>query len=100
VVNSVAELGSRDPAAVRVGAAYRDRLRDAFATALSQAAVQGEVDGDRTRSRADILATMMMGLFLTGRIDPADAAGVCDSVATEVASWRLTPRPPAPPPVV
>ena len=36
VVNSVAELGSRDPDSVRVGAAYRDRLRAAFAAARAK----------------------------------------------------------------
>jgi hypothetical protein len=33
---------------------------------------------------------MTIGLFLTARIDPADAADVCDGVAAEVSTWRLT----------
>jgi len=89
IVNTVAELGSRDPRSARVGVAYRDSLREAFAAALSHAAAWGEVDAERTRPRADLLASMTMGLFLTARIDPLDAAVVCDSVAAEVASWRI-----------
>jgi TetR/AcrR family transcriptional repressor of nem operon len=91
VVNSVAELGARDPYAVRAGADYRDRMRDAFVAALTEAAVLGQVDSERIRPRADILATMMMGLFLTARIDAAAAAAACDSVASEASSWRLRP---------
>jgi len=90
IVNTVAELGGRDPHAARAGADYRDRLREAFAAALSQAAARGETDAGRSRPRADLLASVAMGLFLTARIDPIDAAAVCDSVAAEVSSWRLT----------
>lgn len=69
--------------------AYRDRLREAFAAALSHAAARGEVDAERTRPRAGLLASITMGLFLTARIDPVDAARVCDSAAAEVSSWRI-----------
>lgn len=31
---------------------------------------------------------MTMGLFVTARIDPADAADFCDAVVGEVKSWR------------
>jgi TetR/AcrR family transcriptional regulator, transcriptional repressor for nem operon len=88
MVNTIAELGSRDPSTVAAGAAYRDEFRAAFAAALSQAAARAEVDAKRTRSRAELLAAMTMGLFITARIDLADAAHVCESVAAEVASWR------------
>ncbi len=88
VVNSIAELGSRDPYAVRAATGYRNRFREAFANALSHAAASGELDAKRARARAELLTAMTMGLFLTARIDPADAAAVCDGVATEVSSWR------------
>jgi TetR/AcrR family transcriptional regulator, transcriptional repressor for nem operon len=96
MVNVVAELGARDADVARLGAAYRDCLREAFATALSHAAARGEVDAGRTHPRANLLAAQVMGLFLTARIDPADAAEVCEGVAAEVSSWRLgSTRPPA-----
>lgn len=88
MVNSVAELGSRDSQVLRGAIAYRDKFREAFATALSRAARRGEIDGDRTRVRAELLTATVMGLFMTARIDPADAAKTCEGVAAEVSSWR------------
>jgi AcrR family transcriptional regulator len=88
MVNTVAELGAQDADVARLGAAYRDSLREAFAAALGRAAAGGEVDAARNQPRANLLAAQVMGLFLTARIDPADAAEVCESVAAEVSSWR------------
>ena len=88
MVNSVAELGPRDSQVLRAAVAYRDKFREAFATALSRAAGRGEVDGDRTRVRAELLTATVMGLFLTARIDLPDAAKTCDGIAAEVSSWR------------
>jgi hypothetical protein len=73
-----------------LASSYRDAFRSAFRTALRQAAVRKEVGEKRVRSRADLLASMTMGLFITARIDPMDAARVCDDVAAEVKSWRYT----------
>lgn len=89
MVNTVAELGMRDSHVARLGTAYRDSLREAFAAALGHAAAQGDVDARGVHPRAELLAALVMGLFLTARLDPADAAAVCESVATEVSSWRL-----------
>jgi TetR/AcrR family transcriptional repressor of nem operon len=89
MVNTVAELGSEDPLSARMGADYRDLLRASFAGALSQAAARGELEPAHIQPRANLLSSMVMGLFLTARIDAADAAEVCDSVAAEVSSWRL-----------
>jgi TetR/AcrR family transcriptional regulator, transcriptional repressor for nem operon len=92
MVNTVAELGSHDLVSSRLGAAYRDGLRQAWASALRQAAERGEVAPEHIEPRANLLASLVMGLFLTARIDPVDAAQVCDSVAGEVRSWRARPR--------
>jgi TetR/AcrR family transcriptional regulator, transcriptional repressor for nem operon len=90
IVNTVAEVGGREELAIAAGAGYRDRLREAFARALWQAAARGEIDAAHGRERANLLASMTIGLFLTARIDAADAANVCDSVAAEVAAWRVS----------
>jgi hypothetical protein len=63
-------------------------FREAFAAALRRAAGRGEVDGDKTRVRAELLTATVMGLFLTARIDLADAAETCEGIAAEVSSWR------------
>jgi AcrR family transcriptional regulator len=95
VVNAVAELPIGDPYARSAGASYRDRFRAAFLVALDRAAAHDEIDGDRIDGRATLLTSLAMGLFVTARIDPADAADVADDVGAEVRSWRRsTPGPP------
>jgi AcrR family transcriptional regulator len=86
MVNTVAELGAHDPRTALANT-YRDAFRSAFLTALRQAAARGEVSDKRVRPRANLLAALTMGLFLTARIDPIDAAEVCEDVAAEVRSW-------------
>jgi len=90
MVNSTAELAAHDPLVAQVAADNRDRVRAAFANALGQAADRGQTAGDLVRSRSYLLAATTMGVFLTVRIDPADAADLCDQVAGEVASWATT----------
>ena len=90
MVNSVAELGSRDSQVLRAAVVYRDKFREAFAKALRRAASRGEVAGNRTRVRAEFLTATVMGLFLTARIDLADAATTCVGIAAEVSSWGRT----------
>jgi AcrR family transcriptional regulator len=86
MVNAVAELGARDPRTALAGS-YRDAFRSAFLTALRQAAARGEISHNRVRARTKLLASLTMGLFVTARIDPIDAAEVCQDVAAEVRSW-------------
>jgi TetR/AcrR family transcriptional regulator, transcriptional repressor for nem operon len=86
MVNAVAELGAQDPRTALAGT-YRDAFRSAFLTALRQAAARGEISEKRVRPRAKLLASLTMGLFVTARIDPLDAAEVCQDVAAEVRSW-------------
>jgi AcrR family transcriptional regulator len=88
MVNAVAELGARDSRTALAGA-YRDAFRSAFLTALRQAADRGEIDPKRVKARTKLLASLTMGLFVTARIDPLDAAEVCEDAAAEVRSWNL-----------
>jgi TetR/AcrR family transcriptional regulator, transcriptional repressor for nem operon len=86
MVNALGELGAQDPRTSLAGA-YRDAFRSAFLNALRQAAARGEIPEKRVRPRAKLLASLTMGLFVTARIDPIDAAEVCQEVAGEVRSW-------------
>jgi hypothetical protein len=86
MVNAVAELGAQDARTALAGT-YRDAFRSAFLTALRQAAARGEISKNRVPARARLLASLTMGLFVTARIDPLDAADVCQDVAAEVRSW-------------
>lgn len=48
MVNAIAELAARDER-VRAAAAYRDRLRASFGSALAAAAARGEIDRGTAR---------------------------------------------------
>ena len=88
-VNAIAELAAHDPA-VRVRAqAYRDGLRATFGTALARAARLGEITPSPDDPRAQVLASALMGAWLTVRIDPADAGALCEAIGRQVESWRV-----------
>ena len=88
MVNTIAELAARDERVRPAAAKYRDRLRTDFATALGRAAASGEIDATLVVARANLLASILMGIWLAVRIDPTDAAALCELTASEVASWR------------
>jgi TetR/AcrR family transcriptional repressor of nem operon len=88
LVNATAELAARDERARDAAANYRDRLRTTFVAALTLAAERGEIDAGVVHSRAYLLASALMGIWETVRIDPRDASRLCDTVAGEVTSWR------------
>jgi AcrR family transcriptional regulator len=94
MVNATAELAAHDAGVRAHAAAYRDRLRADFGAALSRAAASGEIPPGTVGSRAKLLASALMGAWLSARIDPADAGALCETIATEAESWRITPAPP------
>jgi TetR/AcrR family transcriptional repressor of nem operon len=87
MVNTLGELGGQGAHAA-VARAYRDSFRHAFGTALAQAAARGEVDEQRVEARTNLLVVTTLGLFTAARMDPIDAAEVCQNVAAEVAGWQ------------
>src|SRR5215469_11490243 len=88
MINATAELAARDERVRPAAAKYRDRLRTDFATALGRAAATGVIDARFVEARANLLASTLMGIWLAVRIDPVDAATLCEFAASEVASWR------------
>ena len=88
MINTTAELAARDERVRPAAAKYRDRIRADFGTALGRAAASGEIDATLVEARANLLASTLMGIWLAVRIDPVDAAAVCEFAAREVASWR------------
>jgi AcrR family transcriptional regulator len=88
MVNTIAELAARDERIRPAAARYRDRVRSDFAAALGRAASAGEIRADSVDPRAHLLAAALMGVWLTVRIDAADARRLCRSIASEVGSWR------------
>jgi AcrR family transcriptional regulator len=88
MVNTVAELATRDDEAASLSIAFRDRLHDAFVRALEGAAVSGEIASETLGRRADVLTAATFGIWLTARIDPVAAASLCSTMSSEVESWR------------
>jgi len=88
LVNSIAELASHDDRVRAAATAYRDQLRASFAAALANASQRGEVDPDSVQPRADVLTAALMGVWLTVQIDADDASRLCDTIATQVKTWR------------
>jgi len=59
-----------------MAASHRDRLRADLGSALKRAAAAGEVDGASVAARAHLLASTLMGIWLTVRVDRLDAASL------------------------
>ena len=87
LVNIIAELSPHDEAAARRARAFQDRLHGGFTRVLERSASTGRLDDALIRRRAGLLVTGTLGIWLSARIDLAEAATRCDEVATEVRSW-------------
>lgn len=90
LVNTIGELAGHDQNVTDRGVDYRDRLRQAFTHALGGPA-RGPRGNATIRRRAQILAAATFGVWLSARIDPMDAADLCEATASEIESWR-SPR--------
>lgn len=90
LVNAIAELAATQDSIRPAASAYRDRLRTAFHHTLENAASDGEADASAIDRRARLLASTLTGIWLAVRIDPDDAASLCDAAAVEVESWRTS----------
>jgi AcrR family transcriptional regulator len=95
LVNTGAELGTAPAAARQAVAVYRDRVRADFVAALSRSAARGETDPAGVNSRSHLLTSTLMGIWLHARIDPADAADLCDMLARDVSTWQFDAGPAA-----
>ena len=90
LVNTIAELATRDEDAASRGADLRDRLQRAFTRALEHEAKSHDLDDASIARRARMLTVSTLGIWLCARIDLTDAATLCDEMAAEVASWDRT----------
>jgi AcrR family transcriptional regulator len=88
LVNTVAELAARDERVRAAGADYHRRLRGAFGAALANAGRLGEIDAGTVETRAELLSALLLGAWLTVRVDADAAQDLCRAVEREVDSWR------------
>jgi TetR/AcrR family transcriptional regulator, transcriptional repressor for nem operon len=79
VVNTITELGPHDRAAHAVAMSYRERIRGAFAQALTVT-----MPARTAARRADVLTGLLIGVLATMRLDPDTAADLARAAATEI----------------
>lgn len=90
VVNMTAELAMTDAEMPELAGAYRERLRRAFATALTSAERNGEISGP-IEQKVEIATLMTLGMFvaLRGGADLEEVARLVDSAVEVLESWRV-----------
>lgn len=87
-VNALAEFSAREPTLEVHASVYRIRLYDAFNNALNSGASRASGEAyTAAEQRARMLVATTFGLWLAVRIDPSEAAILCDAVRAEVSSW-------------
>lgn len=87
LVNIIAELSPHDEATARRATAYQDRLHGAFTCVLERDTSAGRLDDALIQRRAGLLLTGTLGIWISARIDLAEAAARCDEIEAEVHSW-------------
>jgi TetR/AcrR family transcriptional repressor of nem operon len=90
LVNTIGELAGHDQDVTSRAEDYRDHLRQAFTHALGRPA-RGARRSAVIDRRAQLLAAATFGTWLSARIDPTDAADLCEAIVSEIGSWR-SPR--------
>jgi TetR/AcrR family transcriptional regulator, transcriptional repressor for nem operon len=78
IVNTITELGAHDAEASAAGAAYRERIRRAFAAAFATA-----MPARAASRRADTSTAVLIGVLVTARLDVAAAAATAQAAAAE-----------------
>jgi AcrR family transcriptional regulator len=89
MVNSIAEFEGREGQLDGWAAAFRDRLGHAFAKSLGSRAHTGDAHTGDADRRARLLASATLGIWLAARIDPGDAARMCDAWMAQIREWAL-----------
>jgi AcrR family transcriptional regulator len=86
MINSIAEHEGRDTQLGRRARAFRDRLAAAFGNALA-----GQQEPALAADQARLLTSTTFGIWLTARIDTADAARSCEAAAACIRGWQRPP---------
>ncbi|GHG91553.1 TetR/AcrR family transcriptional regulator [Comamonas sp. JC664] len=87
LVNTATELASHDAEAHRAVADYRALLQGHLQRALEAAARAGVIPRKSVARRVELLVGAVIGVLVTARLDPAEAAKLARATASEVADW-------------
>jgi TetR/AcrR family transcriptional regulator, transcriptional repressor for nem operon len=83
ILNTTVELNALDDHAALMVQRYLDRVHAALFAAL---ATMSATTTD-PRGKADILTAGQLGVMVTARLDPIQAAALADTIAADVQSW-------------
>jgi TetR/AcrR family transcriptional regulator, transcriptional repressor for nem operon len=87
MLNTFMELNDLDADAKRAVRSYRARVRAAIQKALwGSSAVVRDLDGT-----ADVLTAGQIGIMVTSRVDPIQAAKLAETIAADIESWPSAP---------
>jgi TetR/AcrR family transcriptional repressor of nem operon len=87
MINTIGECSETDPGLREEGGRFLERVRAAFANALSRSVRGGVMTPQEAAERAALLEGAMVGAWLTVRADPPAARAVCTSAISQVESW-------------
>ena len=88
MLNTAMELNDLDDAAAAQVRGYRSRVRAAiFSSLAGSAGTVRDVAGT-----ADVLTAGQIGIMVTSRIDPIQAAELAETMAADIAGWPSTSR--------
>jgi AcrR family transcriptional regulator len=83
ILNTSVELNALDDQAALMVQRYLDRVHAALFAAL--ATMSATITDPR--GKADILSAGQLGVMVTARLDPIQAAALADTIAADVQSW-------------
>jgi TetR/AcrR family transcriptional repressor of nem operon len=83
ILNTTVELNALDDHAALMVQRYLDRVHAALFAAL--ATMPATITDPR--GKADILSAGQLGIMVTARLDPIQAAALADTIAADVQSW-------------
>jgi AcrR family transcriptional regulator len=87
MLNTFMELNDLDDAAAALVRGYRRRVRAAiFASLAGSAGTVRDVEGT-----ADVLTAGQIGIMVTSRIDPIQAAELAETMAADIEGWPRRP---------
>jgi TetR/AcrR family transcriptional regulator, transcriptional repressor for nem operon len=88
-VNTLAEFSGRQAVVNTRAGEYEQRLYKAFVNALGGASATSGAKVPRVENRAQLLVAATFGVWLAVRVDPREAALMCDAVVAQVQSWII-----------
>ena len=89
LVNTLAEFSGRQPLVNARAGEFQQRMYEAFLNALAASAATTGVTAPRIETRARLLVTATLGIWLAVRSDPHEAARICDAVVEQVQAWLV-----------